>query len=127
MVEAKRKAKQASEELKHKTEAVATLLETTTEVNAKVSPARGNGDTMYQGMIELDIVAVNPEQIASLLSQLREIKSLQVVSLSGKDLNAKRVVIVVDRALPLLRTLRELPTVDTAEVNGTSIRLTLQN
>ena len=133
--EAEPAGEEAEERLEPMAEAVAPLfvaeeksevVKPAAEEEASVAPAQGNGDTVYQGMVELDIAAVDAQQISNLLSYLREVPILQVVSLSGSATRDNTVVVVANRPLPLLSVLREMPPVETAIVSGNKIEVTLK-
>ena len=84
------------------------------------------GDGLYQGMMELEILSVDPKQVPDFVSHLQQVPDLQVVSFRGSSSGESMVVVVVNRPLPLPAILREIPSVESAIGNGGKIQVTLR-
>ncbi len=142
MAEEKQEAEQANkeseegtkEELEYGVEAVAPLfvaedksevVEPMAEVEASVAPTQGDSPRLFEGMLELEITVSDADQISYLISHLRQVSFLQIMSLSGSTNGERTITVSIIRPLPLLSILREMPQVD-ASMKGDKIQVVLK-
>ena len=90
------------------------------------APYKKAEEELYQGMMELEIVSLDPKQVPDFVSQLQRVPNLQVVSFKGSSTGESMVVVVANRPLPLPSILREIPSVESAVSNGGKIQVTLK-
>ena len=83
MAEEKQEAEQANKEGEEGTKEELEVVEPMAEVAASAAPTQGDSPRLYEGMLELEITALDADQISYLISHLRQVSFLQVVSLSG--------------------------------------------
>ncbi len=87
-----------------------------------------SGDGLYQGGLELEVASpVDFAQVLKLQALLRKAPYISLVSAGGSATGNTTILVVIDKPLPILSVLREIPLVETVTRKGERICIALRS
>jgi len=115
-----KRAKQAEKEAKKEAKREA-------KERAKREAEEKVGAEFYEGMVKLAIASpVDYEQMKELSEYLRQVQDLRLVLVGGSVEEGTKIVVSVEKPIPLVNVLREMPPVEQVIKKGKEIQVTLK-
>ena len=123
----KKAKKEAEQAAKEKAEREAREAKDRAKREAEREAEKKVSDELYEGIVELVTASpIDQDQVRELEEYLRQVQNLRLVLIGGSVEEGAKIVVSVEKPMPLVNLLRKMPLVEQVVGKGKKIQVTLK-